>query len=210
MSEKPRMAANSWSRRQARDPFVKKANKAGYRSRSAWKLIELDDKDHLISAGDQIVDLGAAPGGWSQVAIQRSQPNGRVLAVDLRKIQPITGLHTIEGDFTDQDVRNKILKFVGSGQIDLVLSDMAPNISGVRDTDQARSVALARASFKFAVESLRLGGTFVVKLFQGSEAEIFRRELESFFQRCVVRKPGSSRADSAEFYLVARGMHNGE
>jgi len=206
MSRKARTGANSWSRRQARDPFVKRAHKLGYRSRSAWKLIELDDKDHLISSGNMIVDLGAAPGGWSQVAIERSQPDGHVLAVDLRKIQPLPNLHTIKGDFMDEEVRTSIQKFAGSEQIDLVLSDMAPNISGVRDTDQARSAALARATLNFAMDSLRQGGTLVVKLFQGSEAEAFRKESELFFQRCVARKPGSSRAESAEFYLVAKGM----
>ena len=206
MSRKARTGSNSWSRRQARDPFVKRAHKAGYRSRSAWKLIELDDKDHLISSGNLIVDLGAAPGGWSQVAIQRSQPNGRVLAVDLEKIRPLSNLHTIRGDFMHEEIRTSIRNFAGSAQFALVLSDMAPNISGVRDTDQARSAALARAALNFAMESLRQGGSLVVKLFQGSEAEAFRKELELFFQRCVARKPGASRAESTEFYLVAKGM----
>jgi 23S rRNA (uridine2552-2'-O)-methyltransferase len=176
----------------------------GYRSRAAFKLEELDQKDHLIHKGSIVVDLGAAPGSWSQYAVARTGPTGRVVAVDQILVEPLSDLLIVQGDFLDLTVHSEVMTAAGSGRIDLVLSDMAPNITGVKETDQARCIELARVAREFASGVLSVGGVFVVKLFESAEAQSFRRETELLFEDCTVRKPRSSRRESSEFYLVAR------
>ena len=193
MSRKHQRGSGDWAARRARDPYAKQAQTAGYRSRAAWKLLELDQKDRLIRKGDVVVDLGAAPGSWSQVALAKTGPTGRVVAVDQNPIEPLTALEIIEGDFISPVVQAAVRKAVRNAPIDLVLSDMAPNISGVRDVDQARSTELARVARDFALECLRPGGRLVVKLFEGTEAAPFQRETRELFEACVARKPVSSR-----------------
>ena len=196
-------SSNTYSKQ---DSFALQAKKLGYRSRAALKLKEIFDKDRLLKRGSRVLDLGCNPGGWSQLCSEIVGKEGLVVGIDLKKVEPIKGVTLIQEDIVNFS-KDLLLEYgIKTNKFDLVLSDMAPNISGVRDTDQARSAALARAALNFAMESLRQGGTLVVKLFQGSEAEAFRKELELFFQRCVARKPGASRAESTEFYLVAKGM----
>jgi len=174
----------------------------GYRSRAAWKLLELDKKDRLISEGFVVIDLGAAPGSWSQVALAKTGPTGRVVAVDQNPIEPLANLQIIEGSFMTSVVQAAVRKAAENKPIDLVLSDMAPNISGVKDFDQVRSIELAIAARDFALDCLRPGGKFVVKLFEGSETVAFQRETRKLFEECSIRKPLSSRSESAEFFLV--------
>jgi 23S rRNA (uridine2552-2'-O)-methyltransferase len=183
---------------------VKQAQAAGYRSRAAYKLLELNQKDQLIRKGSVVVDLGAAPGSWSQVALAQTGPAGQVVAVDQSPIEPLADLEIIEGDFRALAVRTAVQKAVRNAPIDLVLSDMAPNISGVRDVDQLRCVELARVARDFALECLRPGGRLVVKLFEGTETASFQRETKGMFETCTTRKPVSSRPESPEFFLVAR------
>jgi 23S rRNA (uridine2552-2'-O)-methyltransferase len=204
MGRKHQTKRGDWATRRARDFYAKQAQAAGYRSRAAWKLLELDQKDRLICEGYVVVDLGAAPGSWSQVASTKTGPTGRVVAVDRHPIKPLSGVEIIEGDFMMPVVRAAVLAAFRNAPIDLVLSDMAPNISGVRDIDQARSIELARLARDFALEYLRPGGRLVVKLFEGAETDSFQRETKGLFEACVVRKPNSSRRESSEFFLVAR------
>ena len=203
MGRKHQTRSGDWAARRARDPYAKQAKTAGYRSRAAWKLLELDQKDRLIRKGYVIVDIGAAPGSWSQVALAKTGPTGRVVAVDQNPIEPLTALEIIEGDFMAPAVRAAVRKAVRDAPIDLVLSDMAPNISGVRDIDQVRCAELARVARDFALECLRPGGKFVVKLFEGTETVSFQRETRGLFEVCAARKPVSSRPESTEFFLVA-------
>jgi 23S rRNA (uridine2552-2'-O)-methyltransferase len=167
-------------------------------------LLQLDQKDQLIQKGHVIIDLGAAPGSWSQVALTKTGPTGQVVAVDEKPIEPLANLQIINGNFLDSSVQLAVRKAVRNRPIDLVLSDMAPNISGVRDIDQVRCIELARAARDFALEHLRSGGRLVVKLFEGSEAAAFHRETRGYFEVCAARKPESSRSESPEFFLVAR------
>ena len=204
MGRKHQTRRGDWTTRRAKDPYVKQAQAAGYRSRAAWKLIELDQKDQLIRKGHVIIDLGAAPGSWSQVALEKIGPTGRVVAVDQNSIEPLAHLHVIEGDFMVSTVRAAVRKAVRDDPIDLVLSDMAPNISGVKNIDQVRCRALAEAARDFALECLRPSGRLVVKLFEGSEGAAFHRETRLLFEDCVARKPVSSRPESSEYFLVAR------
>ena len=204
MGRKHQTRSGDWAARRARDPFAKQACEAGYRSRAAWKLLELDQKDRLIRKGYVVVDLGAAPGSWSQVALAKTGSTGRVVAVDQNPIEPLTDLEIIEGDFMVPAVRAAVRGAVRDAPIDLVLSDMAPNISGVRDVDQVRCTELARVARDFALECLRPGGRLVVKLFEGTETDLFQRETRGLFEVCATRKPVSSRAESPEVFLVAR------
>jgi 23S rRNA (uridine2552-2'-O)-methyltransferase len=193
-----------WKSRRRKDHFAHQAKAAGYRSRAAWKLIEINDKDRLINRGSVVIDLGAAPGSWSQVALKEVGVTGRVVAVDRLPIEPLDNLEIIEGDFMKADVQGAVKDAAQNKPIDLVLSDMAPNISGVRDFDQARSIELATAARKFALEHLRPGGRLVLKLFEGTETVGFKRDTRKLFEVCTVRKPSSSRSESTEFFLVAR------
>jgi len=199
-----RRASRAWVQRHIDDPYVKRAQALGYRSRSAFKLLEIDARDRLFARGQAVVDLGAAPGGWSQVAAEKVAPSGRVIAVDLLEMALIPGVTFIRGDVADVAVLRQVESALGSARLDLVLSDMSPNLSGVAAGDQARSIDLCELSLGFALEHLKPGGALLLKAFHSAGFAELLGKLQSRFERVVVRKPGSSRSRSAEVYLLAR------
>lgn len=184
------------------DPYVQRAQKEGYRTRAAYKLLEMDDRDRILKPGMVVVDLGAAPGGWSQVAASRVGKSGSVIAVDILPLCIIDNVEFIQGDFSDTAVVARIEGKLGGRKIGLVISDMAPNISGISMTDQARAMNLAELALEFAVRNLQSGGTFLVKVFQGIGYEDFVKLMRGHFSRVVTRKPDSSRDRSKELYLL--------
>ncbi|MGK0297791.1 MAG: 23S rRNA (uridine2552-2'-O)-methyltransferase [Gammaproteobacteria bacterium] len=196
----------SWIERQEKDPFVKQAQNKGYRSRAVFKLQAIDKKDCLFRSGQTIVDLGAAPGSWSQYVSKRIQPDGRIIAVDILDMPAINNVDFIQGDFSDPSVFERCLAITGSRNVDLVISDLAPNLSGIRDTDQARSMYLADLVLEFACQTLSKKGSLLIKLFQGYGIDNYRNELNVKFQKVTVRKPDASRESSREFYILARGF----
>jgi 23S rRNA (uridine2552-2'-O)-methyltransferase len=200
--------SKAWMREHVTDFFVKQAKKEGYRSRAAYKLIEIAERDHLLAPGITIVDLGAAPGGWSQVAIERLGPNGRVIAVDFREMLPLPGVTFVQGDFTEASVLAQLEETLGKCPVDLVISDMSPNISGIGMVDQARGMHLAELALDFSSTRLNSGGNFLVKVFQGSGFDEFLRIMRGSFNRVVTRKPGASRGRSSELYLLGLGKHD--
>ena len=204
------MSSKQWTQRQRNDPYVKRAHEEGWRARSAFKLMELDDSDKLFAKARVVVDLGAAPGGWSQVALAKLGGRGRVFALDLLPMEPLEGVDWIQGDFTEQPVLEQLeaeLKMMGEEtRVDVVLSDMAPNISGIGPSDQAKSMYLAELALEFAKDWLNPNGVFVVKVFQGAGFDAFLTDVRGSFQTVKVRKPKASRAESREVYLVARGL----
>jgi len=200
--------SKAWMREHVSDFFVKQAKKEGYRSRAAYKLIEIAERDHLLAPGITIVDLGAAPGGWSQVAIERLGPNGRVIAVDFREMLPLPGVTFVQGDFTEALVLAQLEETLGKCPVDLVISDMSPNISGIGMVDQARGMHLAELALDFSLTRLNSGGNFLVKVFQGSGFDEFLRIMRGSFNRVVTRKPGASRGRSSELYLLGLGKHD--
>jgi len=187
------------------DEFVRRAKQEGYRSRSAYKLLEILDKDKLVRPGMTVVDLGAAPGGWSQVLAPMVGAKGQVIALDLLEMEPLRGVVAIRGDFSEEATLKLLDEQSGNRPIDLVVSDMAPNISGVGLVDQARSIHLAELALEFARERLKTGGDLLVKVFQGSGLDEFRKALSGAFGSVAVRKPKASRDRSSEIYLLARG-----
>ena len=198
------MAPKRWKARQAADPYVKKAREAGYRSRAAYKLIEIDAKDRLFRPGQRVVDLGAAPGSWSQVARERVGSGGIVIALDVLGMEPLEGVSFIQGDFREPEILEALEAAVGA-KVNLVLSDMAPNISGIAPSDQARGMHLAELALDFAEHWLEPDGRFVVKVFQGAGFDTYLADLRRKFGSVKVRKPPASRAESREVYLVATG-----
>jgi 23S rRNA (uridine2552-2'-O)-methyltransferase len=186
------------------DPYVKKAQQDNYRSRAAYKLLEIDKRDHLLRPGMTVVDLGAAPGSWCQVAVQKMKQQGRVLAIDLLPMAPIPGVDSLEGDFTEPAALAWLEEKLQSGRVDLVLSDMAPNISGVMLSDQARQYELCELALDFSVNWLKPDGVFLVKVFQGVGFEDFRARMRQAFEQVLIRKPEASRDRSAEVYLLGR------
>lgn len=199
------MSSNRWKARQEKDPYVKQARAAGYRARAAYKLLELDEKDRLLRPGLRVVDLGAAPGSWAQVAAEKVGESGRVVALDILPMDALPGVEIIEGDFREDDVLEQLEGAVGE-RVDLVLSDMAPNLSGIAVADQARSMHLAELALDFARQWLEPNGRFVVKLFQGEGFDEFVREARATFRVVRIRKPRSSRRESREAYLVGDGL----
>ena len=197
---------NSWLERQDKDPFVKQAQNNGFRSRAVFKLQAIDKKDHLFRSGQTIVDLGAAPGSWSQYVSERIKPDGKIIAVDILDMPAVTNVNFIQGDFSDPSVFERCLAITGSRNVDLVISDLAPNLSGIRDTDQARSMYLADLVLEFAARTLSKKGSLLIKLFQGHGIDNYRKELNAKFQKVMVRKPDASRESSREFYILARGF----
>ena len=195
----------NWLSRQQQDQFVKKARKFNYRSRAVFKLQEIDEKYHLIKPGQIIFDLGAAPGSWSQYISQKVGSNGKVIAVDILDMQPIKSVQFIQGDFSEESVYEQCLSQIDNHQADLVISDMAPNLTGIRDVDQARSMSLSERVLDFSRHVLRSQGDIVIKLFQGKDTDKFKTELSEKFQRVTVCKPNASRDSSREFYILARG-----
>lgn len=202
-----REAASSrrWRRRRDKDPYIERALREGYRSRAVYKLAEIDRRERVLPRGGVVVDLGAAPGGWSQYARRAVGPAGRVLAVDVLPIEPIDGVDLVAGDFTDPAVAAAVRARLG-GPAHIVMSDMAPNISGHKAMDQPRSIALAEDALRFAEEVLEPDGDFLVKLFQGEGFDGFVAEVRSLFRRHRLIKPKASRAQSAEIYLLARTL----
>jgi 23S rRNA (uridine2552-2'-O)-methyltransferase len=198
-----------WLERQLNDPYVAEAQKRGLRSRAAFKLIELDDKYRLLRKGARVLDLGAAPGGWSQVAAERVGPQGRVLAVDILEMDPLPGVQVMRQDFMAEDAPEKIRAAL-NGPADLVLSDMAAPTIGHSRTDHLRIMALAEAAYEFASEVLAPGGAFLCKLFQGGATKDLLDLLKRDFEQVRHVKPPSSRADSAEIYVVATGFRGGK
>jgi 23S rRNA (uridine2552-2'-O)-methyltransferase len=188
------------------DPFVKQAQKDGYRSRSAYKLVELNEKDKLIRPGMRILDLGSAPGGWSQVAGKIVGDKGRVLATDILPMDALKNVDFIQGDFTDDAVVQKLLDWLGGGRFDLIISDIAPNITGIASADQASSIYFLELALDTVRKTLKPGATFAAKMFQGSGSDQFVKELRSHFDKVIIRKPEASRKESREVYLVAKGF----
>ncbi len=198
--------SKAWMQEHVNDPYVRKAQAEGMRSRAAYKLQQLAERDKLLKPGMTVVDLGAAPGGWSQVAGRVAGETGRVVAVDLLEMTPVAGVKFIHGDFGEDAVLAEVQQAIGGGGVDLVLSDMAPNISGVASVDQARSVALAELALDFAVNHLKPQGNFLVKVFQGSGFEALVADIRRKFVQVMIRKPEASRSRSSEVYVVAKGL----
>lgn len=186
------------------DPYVKRAQTDGYRSRAAYKLLEIDARDRLLKPGQFVADLGAAPGSWCQVVAAKQKGQGRLIGIDLLPVAPMPGLVTLEGDFTAPESLQWLENQLGGKKIDLVLSDMAPNMSGVELRDQARLYELCELALEFAVNWLKPDGAFLVKVFQGVGFEDYRRQLRAAFSTVAIRKPDASRDRSAEVYLLAR------
>ena len=200
------VASQRWLSRQLNDPYVVAAKAQGWRSRAAFKLIELDERFHLIRPGMRVVDLGAAPGGWSQVAVKQGAAS--VVGVDLLPVDPIGGAAMLVGDFSDVEVQDRLVEMLG-GKADLVLSDMAPNTTGHGATDHLRIVALAEAAVAFALEVLAEGGGFVAKVFQGGAERTVLEALKRHFASVRHAKPPASRKESSELYVVATGFRGG-
>ena len=199
-------SSKRWLNEHFDDPYVKQAQKMGLRSRSAFKLLELDGKYGLMKAGDCVVDLGAAPGGWSQVAAARVGKQGHVIALDILPMEPLPGVQFIHGDFTEDETLGRLTATLDGKRTKLVLSDMAPNMSGVGVTDQARSMYLAELALDFAQAHLQPGGDFLVKMFQGEGSDAYVKQVRGMFSTLMVRKPDASRSRSREVYLLARGL----
>lgn len=193
-------------REHVNDPFVKKAKLEGYRSRASYKLMEIDDRDKLLVAGMTVVDLGATPGGWSQVAKERLKGKGRIVAIDILPMDPIQGVDFLQGDFNDPLIREQLKSHLPQPKVDLVLSDLAPNISGVALYDQARATELWVAALEFAVHCLKPNGQFLVKVFHGIDFEEFVRLMRSVFVTMQTRKPAASRDRSTEVYLLGKTL----
>ena len=202
------IGSSEWLRRQLNDPYVQEAKQRGYRSRAAFKLIEIDEKAHLLKPGQRIVDLGAAPGGWTQVAVEKVKSlegKGRVVGADIAEMGAIPGATILHLDFLD-DRAPATVRAALDGPVDVVLSDMAPSTTGHPETDHLRVMNLAEAALLFAREVLRPGGAFVVKIFQGGTEQAYAQELRGAFATVRRIKPPASRSDSAEFYFVATGF----
>ena len=193
-------SSKEWMRRHVTDAYVKKAKTQGYRSRAAFKLLEIDAREKLLRKGAVVVDLGAAPGGWSQVAVEKTRPGGTVIAVDLLPIEPIAGVTVLRGDFRQAT----LVASLNGAKVDVVLSDLSPNLSGVASTDQARWLELAMDALEFCRVSLKPGGAFLIKAFQGEAFESLHDVLKAHFARVSVTKPPASRGESRETYLVCR------
>jgi len=187
------------------DPYVKLAQKEGYRARAAYKLMEIDDKDKLIKPGMTIVDLGSAPGSWSQVAVQRIKGQGKVIALDILEMQPIAGVTFLQGDFREASVLNQLEALLNKTQVDLVIADMAPNISGIKDVDQAGAAYLTELALEFSKDWLKPSGNFLVKVFIGAGFEEILQNMRQMFDKVVTRKPKASRDRSNEVYLLGLG-----
>jgi 23S rRNA (uridine2552-2'-O)-methyltransferase len=194
-----------WLKEHFSDPFVKRAQAEGWRSRAVFKLEELIERDQLLRPGMVVVDLGAAPGGWSQMVRERLGERGRIVALDILPMQGIAGVDVIEGDFREESVLKQLEAALGGAAVDLVLSDMAPNMSGVDSVDQARAMHLAELAQEFAAVHLKPGGAFLVKLFQGRGSDEYLKTLRSGYERVSMRKPKASRARSPEVYALATG-----
>jgi 23S rRNA (uridine2552-2'-O)-methyltransferase len=210
MTQKSRQHKKSkaWMHEHVNDPYVQKAKAEGWRSRAVFKLIEIDEKDHLLKPGMTVLDLGAAPGSWCQYVARRIQPGGKLIALDLLEMTPLAGVEFIQGDFREEDVLDKLKSVLAGRRVDLVLSDMAPNMSGISVADDARVMHLAELALDFARQHLKPGGDMLVKVFQGSGFMELRKGIMASFDSLKVRKPAASRDRSAETYLLACGLRS--
>lgn len=195
-----------WLNEHVNDPFVKQAQKDGYRSRASYKLLEINEKDKLIRPGMLVVDLGSAPGGWSQVASRLVGTSGRVIASDILPMDSLPDVTFIQGDFTEDSVFEQILQAINGDPVDVVISDMAPNLSGIAAADQAASIYLIELALDMAQQVLKPKGSFIAKAFQGEGYETFVKEVRSHFDTVVIRKPEASRSRSREVYVVGKGF----
>ena len=198
--------SQNWLREHFNDPYVKMAQKDGYRSRASYKLLEIQEKDRILRPGNTVIDLGAAPGGWSQVTSRVLGEKGRLIASDILEMDSIADVTFIQGDFTEESVLAQILEAVGNHPVDLVISDMAPNMSGVKMADQARAMYLCELALDLAGQVLRPGGDFLIKIFQGEGFDLYHKQVRTMFDKVQMRKPLSSRDRSREQYLLARGF----
>ncbi|PKO47667.1 MAG: 23S rRNA (uridine(2552)-2'-O)-methyltransferase RlmE [Betaproteobacteria bacterium HGW-Betaproteobacteria-22] len=202
---KPSRTSKAWMQEHLNDPYVKLAQKEGYRARAAYKLMEIDDKDKLIRPGMTVVDLGSAPGSWSQVTVQRLKGQGKVIALDILEMHPIAQVTFIQGDFREEAVLRQLEETLNKTQVDLVIADMAPNISGVKDVDQAGAAYLTELALDFSKDWLKPSGNFLVKVFIGAGFEEILQSMRQLFDKVVTRKPRASRDRSSEVYLLGIG-----
>jgi 23S rRNA (uridine2552-2'-O)-methyltransferase len=200
-------SSRQWLDRHVNDEYVKRAQLEGYRSRAAFKLLEIQDQDRLIKPGMKVVDLGAAPGGWTQIAKKLVGNSGQVIALDILPMEPIAGVEIIDGDFREDGPLNRLHEVLDGKPVDLVISDMAPNVSGMTAVDQPRAIYLCELTLEFARESLKPDGVMLVKLFQGAGSDQYIKDVRSSFKKVVIRKPKASRPRSREVYLVAEGYN---
>ena len=201
---KPSKTSKAWMQEHLNDEYVKRAQKEGYRARAAYKLLEIDDKDKLIKPGMTVVDLGSTPGSWSQVAVQRIKGQGRVIALDILDMHPIPGVEFICGDFREEAVLRQLETSLNGKPVDLVIADMAPNMSGLKDVDQAGAAYLTELALDFCQQWLKPGGHFLVKVFIGSGFEEIVKQMRGQFEKVVTRKPKASRDRSSEVYLLGQ------
>ena len=199
-------SSKSWLKEHFDDEYVRRSQQDGYRSRAIYKLIEMDKKDHLVKPGMTIIDLGAAPGGWSEYCVKKIGGKGRMIALDILPMEPIDGVSIIEGDFREEAVFEQLMSVMGESRADLVISDMAPNISGMESVDMPRAYYLAELALDLARQVLKPGGGLLVKLFQGEGFEAYNRDLKADFFFFFMRKPEASRPRSREIYALATGF----
>jgi 23S rRNA (uridine2552-2'-O)-methyltransferase len=197
-------SSKRWLAEHRSDPYVRRAKEEGLRARSAYKLLEIQKIYKLLRPGMLVVDLGAAPGSWSEIAVRCVKPNGQVFALDILPIQPLVGVTFLQGDFTDSEVFASLEQLLDGQKVDVVLSDMAPNLSGIADLDQARSLELAEAALKFTLKTLKADGTFLLKVFQGHDFQGFLKKMRDNFQEVKSIKPEASRSRSKEIFLLAK------
>lgn len=198
-------SSKAWMHEHINDEYVKRAQKEGYRARAAYKLLEIDDKDKLIKPGMTIVDLGATPGSWSQVAVQRLKGQGRIIALDMLDMQAINGVEFIQGDFREEQVLRQLEETLHQKPVDLVIADMAPNMTGIADVDQAGAAHLTELALEFSKDWLKPSGHFLVKVFIGAGFEEILQTMRQMFDKVVTRKPKASRGRSNEVYLLGLG-----
>lgn len=203
-------SSKGWLKEHFDDEYVRRSQQEGYRSRAIYKLIEIDKKDHLVRPGMTVIDLGAAPGGWSEYCVKKLGKNGTMVALDILPMEPIDGVTIIQGDFREDAVFEQLMAEMNNKQADLVISDMAPNISGMGSVDMPRAYYLCELALDLARQVLKPGGSLLVKLFQGEGFEAYNKELKSSFARVVMRKPKASRARSREIYALASGFLGNE
>ena len=202
--------SKAWMMEHVTDPYVQLAKHEGYRSRASYKLLEINERDHLLKPGMRVVDLGATPGGWSQVVAQKLAGQGKVIALDLLEMLPLAGVTFIQGDFREDTVLAELVKALDGRPVDLVISDMAPNLSGVGLVDQARAMHLAELALEFALQHLKPGGTFLVKVFQGDGFDEYIRTMRGHFRQVATRKPKASRGRTNETFLLAKDLTRAE
>jgi 23S rRNA (uridine2552-2'-O)-methyltransferase len=202
--------SKAWMMEHVTDPYVQLAKHEGYRSRASYKLLEIIERDHLLKPGMRVVDLGATPGGWSQVVAQKLAGQGKVIALDLLEMLPLAGVTFIQGDFREDAVLADLVKALDGRPVDLVISDMAPNLSGVGLVDQARAMHLAELALEFALQHLKPGGSFLVKVFQGDGFDEYIRTMRGHFRQVATRKPKASRGRTNETFLLAKDLTRAE